>query len=203
VQPSTRPGYKYGNTSNTFRSFFGADPARLARFQAPGGGWLRMGVDGTRPMRPRVAGDTVSYRRVAPGAGLSYQVTPTALKENITLASAAAASSFTFTVKVGGGLVPYQHAGQIMFSRTGAGGPAVLVMPKPFMTDARRDKSSPLGVSWSPKVSQQMQWDPAARTLLVTVTPDAGWLNQPGRRFPVVIDPTINIAPIPGPGLLT
>src|SRR5262249_51098531 len=53
-------------------------------------------------------------------------------------------------------------------------------------------------VSWSPKVARQVQWDPVARTLMVTVTPDAGWLHQRTRRFPVVIDPTINIAPQPG-----
>ncbi len=52
VRPSTRPGYKYGNTSNTSRSFFGADPARLVRFQEPGGGWLRMGLEGARAARP-------------------------------------------------------------------------------------------------------------------------------------------------------
>jgi hypothetical protein len=125
-------------------------------------------------------------------------VRPTGLTENITLASAAAASSFTFTIKAGGGLVPYQRAGQILFSRTGVGGPPVLVMPRPFMTDARRDARSPLGVSWSPKVAQRVQWDPGTQTLQVTVTPNAGWLRQPGRRFPVVIDPTINLAPIPG-----
>ena len=164
VQPSTRPRYRYASTSNTFRSFFSADPARLVRFQVPGGGWLAMGLDGAHAARPRVAGDTVTYPRVAPGAGLSYQVTATALKENITLASASAASSFSFTVRVGGGLVPYQRAHQIVFSRTGVGGPAVLIMPRPFMTDARRDKSSPLGVSWS--------GEPPGRPLL------AGWARN-------------------------
>jgi len=53
VMPSTRPGYKYANTSNTFRSFFGTDPSRLVRFQVPGGGWLAMGLDGAHAARPR------------------------------------------------------------------------------------------------------------------------------------------------------
>src|SRR5260370_6560412 len=30
-----------------------------------------------------------------------------------------------------------------------------------------------------------------------TVPADAGWLRQPGRKFPVVVDPTISIAPTP------
>ena len=199
VRPSARPSYRYANTSNTSRSFFGSDPAGLVRFQEPGGGWLRIGVDGAKSLRPRVAGDTVRYPHVAPGASLSYQVTPTGLKESITLASpAAAAAPFSFTVNVGGGLVPYERAGQIVFSRTGAGGPPVLVMPKPFMTDSRRVSWSPAGVSWSPRVTQDAQWDPVSRTLHVTVTPNQRWLHQPRREFPVVIDPTIVIAPTPG-----
>jgi hypothetical protein len=198
VRRSGRPGYRYASASNTFGSFFGTDAARLVRLQAPGGGWLQMGVDGGHAARPRVAGSTVTYRGVAPGAGLSYRVTPAGLTEDITLASAAAASSFSFTVTVGGGLVPYRRAGQVVFSRTGVGGPAALVMPRPFMTDAARDRWSPSGVSWSPRVSQRLQWDPVARALRVTLTPDARWLHQQGRRFPVVIDPTINVAPPPG-----
>jgi RHS repeat-associated protein len=51
--------------------------------------------------------------------------------------------------------------------------------------------------SWSPKVAQRATWDAAASQLHVTVTADAGWLHQAARRFPVVIDPTIAIAPTP------
>src|SRR5216684_2290607 len=198
VRPTTRPGYVYGDASNTFRSFFGAAPAQLVRFEAPGGGWLSAGLDGARAARPQVAANTVTYPGVAPGADLSYQVTPAALKESITLASPAAASSFSYTIKVGGGLVPWQRPdGSIVFSRDGAGGPAVLVMPRPFMTDAQHEASSPYGTAWSPKVAQRAGWDAASGTLRLTVTADAGWLHQAARRFPVVIDPTIMIAPTP------
>jgi len=198
VRPSTRPGYVYGNTSNTFRSFFGTAPARLVRFEAPGGGWLEVGLDGAHAGRPRVAGDRVTYPGVARGAGLEYQVTPDALKESITLASPAAASVYSYTIKVGGGLVPWQRrGGQVVFSRGEAGGPPVLVLPEPFMTSARKDAWSPYGRVWSPRVSQHMTWDPATRTARLSVSADAGWLRAPGRQFPVVIDPTIMVAPTP------
>ncbi len=198
IRPVTRPGYVYGNTSNTFRSYFGDSPGRAARLQAPGGGWLSMGLDGAQAARPRVARDTITYPGVASGADLSYQVTPAALRESITLASASAPASYSHTIKVGGGLVPWQRrGGQVVFSRLGVGGPAVLVLPAPFMTSARTDPWSPYGKVWSPRVSQRMAWDPATRTLRLTLTPDAAWLRQPGRVFPVVIDPTIEIAPTP------
>jgi len=198
VRPTTRAGYAYGDVANTFRSFFGTTPARLMRLDAPGGGWLSVGLDGARAGRPTVAGNTVTYAGVAPGADLSYQVTQDALKENITLASASAAPSLSYSINVGGGLEPWQRGdGQIVFSRDGVGGPPVLVLPKPVMTDSRRDGSSPYGTGWSPKVAQAVRWDAAAHVLHMTVTPDAGWLHQAARKFPVVIDPTISIAPTP------
>jgi RHS repeat-associated protein len=146
----------------------------------------------------RVRGSAVTYPGIAPGAGLSYQVTPDALKEGITLASPSAAASFTYTIRVGGGLVPYRMAGgQIAFSRVGAGGPPALVMPKPVMTSARADRWSPFGKARSPRVSQRASWDKATHTLTLTVTPDRAWLDAPGRAFPVTVDPTVEIAPTP------
>jgi RHS repeat-associated protein len=201
VRPAVRPGYAYANTTNTFRSFFGATAGQLVRFEAPGGGWLSIGLAGGRVGRPQVSGDTVTYRDLAPGVDLSYQVTPQSLEERITLASPAAAAplaSLVFAVRAGGGLVPYQRPdGAIVLSRDGTGGAPVLVLPAPFMTDARADRSSPYGMAWSPKVSQHASWDAAAGLMRLTVTPDAGWLGQAARRFPVVIDPTIAIAPDP------
>jgi RHS repeat-associated protein len=198
VRPTAQAGFAFANTSNTFRSFFGTTAGRLVQLDAPGGGWLAVGLDGAHAGRPAVAGNTVTYRGVAPGADLSYQVTPTALKESVTLASASAASSFSYAIKVGGGLVPWQRRdGSIAFSRDGAGGPAVLVLPKPVMTDARRVASSPYGMAWSAKVSQSVAWDGSAGVLHVTVAADQGWLHSAARRFPVVIDPTISIAPTP------
>jgi RHS repeat-associated protein len=201
VSRSATPGYAYDNVSNTFGAFFGGAASRLVRFDAPGGGWLTLGLAAGRVGKPRVAGDTVSYVGVAPGVDLSYQVTPTSLKERITLASAAAAASLAslpFTVSAGGGLAPYQRRdGSIVWSRDGVGGAAVLIVPAPVMTDSRPDRASPYGVAWSPKVTQRARWDAATRTLQVAVAADAGWLAQRGRRFPVTIDPTISIAPTP------
>src|SRR5260370_498295 len=89
VTRATAPGYLYGNASNTFGSLFGAAPGRLVRFAVPGGGWLTIGLTSGTAGRPWVSGDSVTYAGVPPGVDVSYQVTPTALKERITLASAA------------------------------------------------------------------------------------------------------------------
>ena len=198
VRPSARPGYRYQDTANTFGSFFGSTASQLVRFDAPGGGWVTIGVSGARQLRPAASGDSVTYAGVAPGVSLSYQVTPQALKERITLASPAAASSLAalrFTVRAGGGLTPAAlRDGSIALTRDGV--PA-LTLPKPFMTDARPDASSPYGLAWSPKVAQHATWDAAAHAMGLTLSADSAWLRQPARRFPVVVDPTISISPTP------
>jgi RHS repeat-associated protein len=198
VQPSALPGYRYQNVSNTFQSFFGSTASQLVRFNAPGGGWLSIGLAGGRVRQPLASGDTITYRDIAPGVSVSYEVTPESLKERITLASAAAAASLgslPFVIKAGGGLTPYlQHDGSIALTRDGV---PVLTLPKPFMTDARRQASSPFGFAWSPKVAQHVTWDAASNTMRLTVSADSGWLGQAARRFPVVVDPTISISPTP------
>ncbi|MFU8854699.1 DNRLRE domain-containing protein [Micromonospora sp. SL1-18] len=68
-------------------------------------------------------------------------------------------------------------------------------MPAPFMYDAKADKSSPVGYAWSDRVTQRMQQTYGQTT--ITVSADAGWLADAARVYPVVIDPTIKIQPVP------
>lgn len=71
VRPSAAPGYAFQNVTNVFRTYFGSTAARLIRFDAPGGGWLAVGLRGARVGTPRISGDTVTYPDVAPGVSLS------------------------------------------------------------------------------------------------------------------------------------
>src|SRR5712691_3037838 len=78
----------------------------------------------------------------------------------------------------------------------GNGGALVLVSPAPVMTDARVDKSTPLGHPWS-QVAQRSSWDASSRVLTDALVPGRGWLSAAGRAWPVTVDPTITIAPVP------
>ncbi|HEY2671359.1 MAG TPA: DNRLRE domain-containing protein, partial [Rugosimonospora sp.] len=197
VRRSPKAGFAFQDVTNTFGSYFGSSAAQLVRFDAPGGGWVRIGLAGAHVTAPKAAGSTVTYA-VAPGVALSYTVTPQSLVERISLASPAAAKSLAslrFTVQAGGGLTaqPRQN-GSITLSR---GALPVLTLPAPFMTDARKDASSPYGFAWSPKVAQHVARDAKTGTLTLSVTPDADWLAQPSRKYPVVVDPTITVSPTP------
>jgi hypothetical protein len=197
VRRSSKPGFAYQNVTNTFGSYFGSSGSQLVRFDAPGGGWVSIGLAGAHVTAPKAGGSTVTYA-VSPGVSLSYTVTPQSLVERISLASPAAArsvSSLRFAVRAGGGLTAQpQENGSVTLSR---GAMPVLTLPAPFMTDARKDASSPYGFAWSPKVAQHVARDAETGTLTLSVAPDAGWLAAPARKYPVVIDPTIEIAPTP------
>ncbi|HEV3382911.1 MAG TPA: DNRLRE domain-containing protein, partial [Trebonia sp.] len=198
VVRSAKPGYAFANVTNTFGSYFGSSAGSLIRFDAPGGGWLAMGLDGADVRAPHVSGDTVTYAGVAPGVSLSYEVTPQSLVERITLSSAAAAKalpSLRFVIRTGGGLTPQaQKNGSITLSE---GTAPVLVLPAPFMTDSRAQASSPYGYAWSPQVTQHATWDAATHTMGVSLSAGASWLDAAARKYPVVIDPTISVSPTP------
>ncbi|BCL12656.1 hypothetical protein GCM10017556_03950 [Micromonospora sagamiensis] len=195
VRPTGRDGYVQGNTTNSFTSLFGDSSDELVRFEQQGRS-VELGLVGAaKGVTPRVAGSTVTYPGVAGGADVVYDVTATALKEKIVLhRPPGGPASYTFTLDTTGLTAQQRADGSIAFVRP-AGGDPVFVMPAPFMYDDRDDRTSPHGKVWSDRVTQTVSGSGAATT--VTVTADAGWLADPKRVYPVVIDPTIRIQPVP------
>ncbi|MGH3659449.1 MAG: DNRLRE domain-containing protein, partial [Micromonosporaceae bacterium] len=198
VHATKRAGFVAGNTTNTFTSLFGDSTDRLVRFEWAGRS-VELGLPGKpRRVSPVVDGSTVTYRGVFDGADLVYEVTPTSLKEQIVVHSKpAAAPSYVFTVRVAG-LTARQGKGKsIIFTGRDKARP-VLSIPAPFMFDDRTDRASPHGKVWTEKVGQQLSRSGSKTT--ITVTPDAKWLASGKRAYPVTIDPTVKIQPVPSDG---
>ncbi len=198
VTDTDRPGFVKANTSNTFTSLFGDSSDRLVRFEMDGR-WVEIGlVADPRPVEPVVKGSTFTYWGVAGGVEVVYEVTATALKEQIVLHDAPAAGvRYRFAVGLGGLAPTRLRDGSIAFlSPTGR---SLFAMPAPFMFDAHRDASSPVGFSWTKRVTQSLGVAPDGTTT-VTVTPDSDWLRSGKRRYPVVVDPTVKIQPDPTDG---
>ncbi|MEU4681427.1 DNRLRE domain-containing protein [Micromonospora sp. NPDC023737] len=195
VRPTNEKGYVQGNSTNSFTSLFGDSSEELARFERDGRS-IELGLSGAaKAVTPKVSGSTVTYAGVADGADVVYDVTSTALKEKIVLRKAPAGPvSWTFTLDTAGLTARQREDGSIAFVRAGGGEP-VFVMPAPFMYDDKDDKDSPHGKVWSEKVTQKVAQSGGRST--ITVTPDAGWLADPARVYPVVVDPTIKIQPVP------
>jgi RHS repeat-associated protein len=199
VRPVRRADFAVGNATNVFTSLFGTSSGRLVRVEQ-GGRQVEVGLAGpARAAVPRVAGSTVTYAGLAGGADVVYEVTAGALKEQIVLRAAPPAGqvAFSFLLRTGGLLARQGADGSVEFVRPSGGAP-VFVMPAPFMYDDRADADSPYGKVFSAKVSQQVEQHGGLTT--VTVRPDPGWLADPARVYPVVVDPTIKVQPVPTDG---
>ena len=202
VAATGRPGYVLGNETNRFTSLFGDTSDRLVRFEL-GGRYVALGVAGAaHAITPTVAGSTVTYPEVLGGADLVYRVGAETLKEEIVLPAvpAVADPSYTFVLQLGGVQAYPRQDGSVAFVRDGAGEGArpLFVMPKPFMTDAKDDPSSPYRKAFSDNVTQTVTQQ--GSRIEVTVRPDRAWLASADRVYPVVIDPTITVEPTPTEG---
>jgi RHS repeat-associated protein len=197
VEATEAKGFDFSNTSNSGRSWFGSDPDRLVKFQAGSDGpAVTLGLKGAdaKSLDPAAKGSTVTYKGVAAGgADLEYQVGPGRVKENIVLAQAPGEPvSYTFTLDTGGLTPKARKDGSIALYGELPNTPVMLI-PAAYMTDAKKDASSPYGTTYSPKVTQKLVRD--GKSWLIKVTPDARWLAAKARRYPVTIDPTITITP--------
>jgi RHS repeat-associated protein len=192
--PSKGAGFPYAAAKNAFGSAFGDRSDRLLRYQTPGGHGLTMGLDAAAtPVKPAVTGSRVTYRGAADGADLVYEVTKTAVKEQIVLAKAPRRNTWTFTLALDKVRAVPQADGSIAFHATDRVGPALFTLPKPYMYDSSDDPDSVNGKGFSGKVTQTVSQ--AGARIRVTVTADAAWLRDPARRYPVVVDPTIKVQP--------
>ncbi|MEU7036169.1 DNRLRE domain-containing protein [Streptomyces sp. NPDC046237] len=197
VRATQDKGFDFANTANTGKSWFGSDAGRFMRFEAEGGGAVTFGLSGARALKPEAKGDQVVYKDAVAGADLSYRVGNGQVKEDIVLAERPAGPvSFTFTLDTEGGLTPTARKdGSIAFFGEAPGTP-VMVIPAPYMTDAKKDPQSVTGGTYSTRVTQKLVRDADGKGWKLTITPDAKWLAAKERQYPVVIDPTITITPI-------
>jgi len=198
VRADDQGGYALANTSNAYTSRFGEKSDRLVRFES-GGRHIELGLAGpASAVTPVADGSTVTYRGAASGADVVYEVTPTTLQEDFVLGKAPATPfSVTLTVKTGGLLAQQAGDGSIAFTGRDDGR-VLFVMPAPYMFDARDDPKSDVGKVMSRTVAQTLTQH--GSIVEITITPDAAWLADPARQYPVTIDPTIKIQPVPSDG---
>ncbi|QOV41499.1 DNRLRE domain-containing protein [Streptomyces ferrugineus] len=196
VRDTKAKGYAFANTTNNGRSWFGGDAGRLVRFASPSGRSVTLGLDGMagKDLTAKVKGSTVTYEDVVHGADLEYVVGPGRVKENITLAKRPDGPvTFTFTLDTDGLEPKARKDGSIALFGELPDTPE-LIIPAPYMTDAARADASVFGQTYSRKVTQKLTRDGDGWKL--TVAPDEKWLASKDRQYPVVIDPTITIAPV-------
>ncbi|QLQ37610.1 DNRLRE domain-containing protein [Micromonospora robiginosa] len=194
VTAATTAGFPYAATRNSFVSRFGDRSDRVLSYSTGGHG-LTLGLAGDRrDLRPTVKGTRVTYPDAAGDADLVYEVTRSAVKEQIVLAAPPSGpATWSFTLDVDKVRPVPQPDGSVSFHATDREGPALFTMPRPYMYDSADDPDSVVGKKVSYRVSQRVGQQ-AGRTT-VTVTADGDWLRSKDRKYPVVIDPTIKVQP--------
>ncbi|MER5179468.1 DNRLRE domain-containing protein [Streptomyces sp. NPDC002896] len=200
VRGTERDGYRYANTTNLAKTYFGAQPGELVRFELDKGHWVVIGLKGagSKKLSPKADGDTVTYEdALGDGADLTYTVGNGTVKEGIVLDGPPKGTpSYEFTLNTKGLNAKRLKSGAIALY-TDASGPnrPDLVIPAPFMTDAKKKADSPYGTVGTDAVSQTLKGSGRDGRYELTLRPDAKWLASDKRSYPVVIDPTISISP--------
>lgn len=125
----------------------------------------------------RVSGNSMSYADESRGITVRYEAGPDALKEDVVLRDRASAGPIAFDVATSAGL-DLRRSGQRVDVVDGRGN-AVFTFATPFMDDAAGAHSDAVGVHLTRTAGG---WS-------FTLDPDKGWLDDPARVWPVVIDP--------------
>ncbi|WP_243706209.1 LamG-like jellyroll fold domain-containing protein [Micromonospora sp. KC721] len=139
----------------------------------------------------QATGDAVTYAGVRPGVDLRLEPRPGGVKETLVLHTAAAPTSYLFPLRLRD-LTAKLVDGQIVL--TDKAGTQRAVIPPGYMVDAGDGSRGP---ATSTGVRYELVDAGGQPTLRVTL--DRAWLQDPDRRYPVEVDPTVG-PPVTGIG---
>ncbi|MFD1661856.1 DNRLRE domain-containing protein [Streptomyces caeni] len=134
----------------------------------------------------KVHGDTARYPDIRRDADLTLEAVHGSVKETIVLNSADAPREWTFPLDLGG-LTPSLGAHGAVLLKD-AVGTVQAVIPKGWMEDSSRDPKTG-GPALSGGVDYRLVERDGRWSLRVEL--DDAWLDSPGRKFPVRVDPSV------------
>ncbi|HET7397586.1 MAG TPA: DNRLRE domain-containing protein, partial [Intrasporangium sp.] len=179
----------------------GGDVASVDHGAGRGVSWaLGGGLGAVKLPAPVLAGRVATYPNVLPGVDVRVSVRPSGFEQDFVIKDRAAADQLAGITVSGGGAgagsfsIPLKTRGLTAKASADGGvafvdgkGKQVSVVPPAAAWDARLDPRSGDPASVSPVKLSVAQSSPGQAVL--TVTPDAAWLADPARVFPVTIDP--------------
>jgi RHS repeat-associated protein len=178
--PTTASGFAYKNRANSYLAELPDNLRDPVRFSA-GGDAVTIALEGAQAAGS-VAGAIDTFSGALPGVTVEYAPENSALKEALTLAGPSAQQSFRYKITTSSGLTARADgAGGVDFVRDGH---LAFSLAAPVMQDSSRSRE---GIS----TAVAMKLAQTADGYEVTLTPDASWLSDPARVWPVVLDPTL------------
>ncbi|MFA6081904.1 MAG: RHS repeat-associated core domain-containing protein [Patescibacteria group bacterium] len=133
-----------------------------------------------------VKNNQITYGNVTPGINVTYYAIPEGVKEEITLNQKPTQTSFVYHLQTTGVTAQKGDDGSISFLDKDQ--KTAFYIPKMTMWDARGGKDSEAN-EYSDAISVALE--PETGGYVLTMTPDAQWLSDTARVYPVVIDPTV------------
>ncbi|NDI35374.1 DNRLRE domain-containing protein [Chengkuizengella sediminis] len=127
----------------------------------------------------------ISYQQIYKNTDFLYYVESDKLKEEIILHSSDAPTSYSFELLLDNlnytaledGSIEFQYADTSEFA---------FIIPKPFMFDAKKNKD------YSDAVTQEIREEDGK--VFLNIEADPSWIQDNKRKFPIVIDPTIDVS---------
>ncbi|HEX5534398.1 MAG TPA: DNRLRE domain-containing protein [Actinomycetales bacterium] len=172
-------GARWQNAANRYRVGLPETAAQPVQLLVPGGGQVSWQLDGASGAG-KVTGSQVRYANAVANVDLVYEAQPDRVKETLLVKDAAAGHVFGYTLSLAG-LAARQVGDTILLDRAGT---TVGSVAAPFAADAAGQVTTDLHFSMTPN---------GADTWTVTLDVDPAWLKDPGRVFPVVVDPNIDL----------
>ncbi len=165
-----------------------ADDGLLVSVRVDAGHSVGYGLSGAAKVTPTVSGSTVTYAGVLPGTDVVLTSRPGGEEESLVLHSADVATSWVFPLRLQGVSPRLNADGSVDFLDGGGG--VVASIPHGVMSDSKFDPRSGQPAS-SRAVSYSLTTVAGGPALVMSVDP--GWLADPARVFPVVVDPSLNL----------
>ena len=182
------PGTTYAvqNEANDYTVSIPENPAVTpVRFET-GGDWVTMKLASSDDVEPDVSGTEAVFDDLTPAADeVTYEATDTGVKETIQIDGAPTSSvSYSYNLTVSAGITPVLTDQGVVEFRDEKGETKFLI-PRGSMSDSRQPDSA-----FSDAVGYRLQKTSAGWRF--TITPSLEWLVDPGRVYPVSIDPTVD-----------
>ncbi|MBG0825910.1 DNRLRE domain-containing protein [Planomonospora sp. ID91781] len=184
---------RLASTGEGWRNTADSVDVRLASRAAPSG-MVRLGLDpgheiayGVRDgvaARAKAGTRGVTYPGVWPHADVRVDVLPGGVKETIVLRSPGTSTVFDFPLELKGLTAATTADGRVVF--TDGTGRERAVVPAGSMTDSAARPATSAGVTYSLRTE-------GGRPVL-RVSADRSWLAAPGRVYPVLVDPSVEIS---------
>ena len=167
-----------------------ADAAELSAVELADGPRVAVSLDGAEPSAASVEGSSATFPDAVPGVDMVLEAVPSGLKETLVLAGASAPREFTFGLDLEGLVAEVDaESGEVVLrdapeAAGGEPGDARLRVPAGFMVDSAVEPAFSEGVTYT-----LVELADGGQGLRVTL--DEVFLDDPGRVWPVRVDPSL------------